>query len=225
MQLVLTDTQEESLRKLLGVFLEENTKINLSALRTEEKCWTGNILDALAFLSYAQHHGLQTSNCQLIDVGTGGGFPLLPIAIVLADMKCTGLDTTGKKLAAIGRIAETLHLPAIQLIHQRTEVLGHDPAHREHYDFVTARAVAALPKLLEWTVPFAKIGGKIVLWKSLHIAEELAASAAIQKELHCHLQETFLYDLGGEWGERQLLIFEKTAATPDFYPIPLGTKK
>lgn len=225
MQIDLTDRETQAVRDLLRVFLEENAKINLSALRTEEKCWTGNILDSLAFHAYVQDKKLPLSNHTLIDIGTGGGFPLLPIAILFPEMRCTGLDTTGKKIAAVGRIAEALHLPKIQLIHQRTEVLGHDALHREQYDFVTARAVAALPKLLEWTAPFAKIGGKIILWKSLHIAEELAASEAIQKELGCHLQETFLYDLGGEWGERQLLIFEKTESTPSTYPVPIGTKK
>ncbi len=209
-------------RRLLSRFLEENAKLNLSALRTEDACWHGNILDSLALMDVLQPGGAIPVPATLIDIGTGGGFPLLPLAIALPEAQCTGLDSIRKKIDTIGRIAADLHLTNVQLIAERTERAGRDPALRDAFDLVTARAVAALPQLLEHAAPFAKPGGHLVCWKSLHIAEELAASAEAQRALHCPLIARHTYDLGGDWGTRQLLIFRKEAPTPKRFPREVG---
>jgi 16S rRNA (guanine527-N7)-methyltransferase len=110
-------------------------------------------------------------------------------------------------------------------IAERTEVLGRDVKHREKYDVVTSRAVAPLNVLLEYCSPFAKVNGQIVVWKSMHIDEELAASANAQKMLGCALTSTHEYTLPGDFGTRQLLIFTKTKTLPMEYPRKVGIPK
>jgi 16S rRNA (guanine527-N7)-methyltransferase len=199
---------EQRLKELMRMFLEENTKLNLSALRTEEKCWTGNILDSLPFLELPLAKDL-VANAKLIDIGTGGGFPLLPLAIARPELRFTGIDTTGKKIKAIGRMVEQLGIKNIELMHERAEVAGVSKEHHEKYDVATARAVGSITILLGYAAPFVKTGGRIVLWKSLHIDDELKESESVQKQLDCPLEQSHEYDLGGDWGKRQLLVFKK----------------
>lgn len=220
---MITTDQQERLLKLRDIFLEENKKINLSAFRDADSVWNGNILDSLPLLEYLS--ALSTQHLALLDVGTGGGFPLLPLAICLPDTKLTGLDSTQKKLDAIQRMADHLELENANLISGRAEELGHDPQYRDQFDIVTARAFAPLNVLIELCAPFVKKGGHLVAWKSMKIDEELKDSLLARAELSCHLVDTLEYDLPAGWGKRQLLIFEKTAQTPKKYPRDTGVPK
>lgn len=215
----LSPELEQRLLKLRDRVLDENTRINLTALRDAEKCWIGNVLDSLPLLEILEK---LRAPATLLDVGTGGGFPLLPLAVALPESRWTGLDSTGKKIEAIRRIASDMQLANVSLLTGRAEDLARDPAHREKYDVVTARAVADLSVLLELTSPFAKVGGFIVLWKSLKAEEETARSAKAQHELHVPFSFAHAYALPGDFGERQLLVFRKGSATPKTYPRPTG---
>ncbi len=212
----------EQLQRLVTVFLAENEKINLSALRTEAACWNGNVLDSLALLELPS---IMDTASTLLDLGTGGGFPLLPLAIARPSLQCTGLDSVGKKVAAVQRIADAMALKNVSTIAGRAEEIGKQKLHRERYDLVTSRAVAPLNMLLEYCAPFVKLNGWIVLWKSLHIEQELTESANAQQVLHCPLTETHRYALPGDWGERQLLLFQKTKALSAEYPREVGMAK
>jgi 16S rRNA (guanine527-N7)-methyltransferase len=212
------------LQDLVKAFLNENANINLSALRTEDACWHGNILDSLA-LADAVEAKLIPPPHMLMDIGTGGGFPLLPLAMLYPDATCTGVDSIGKKVLAVGRIVAKCNVKNARVIAERSESLVRTPAHREKYDTVTARAVAPLNILLEYTTPFARIGGHVVLWKSLQIDEELAAATNAATVLGCTLADRFTYDLGGDWGTRQLLIYRKVSKTPKIYPRAVGEAK
>lgn len=218
----MTIPSEERLRELLRVFLQENAKINLSALREEESCWIGNILDSLPLLEVLPRLGTVS---KALDVGTGGGFPLLPLAMTMPDTRWTGLDATGKKVEAVKRIASVVRIPNVTLLQGRSETMAHDKAHRDAYDVVTARAVASLPTLLEITGPFVRVGGHLVLWKSLHADQEIQDSLRAQRELHLVPEAAHRYTLPGDFGERQLLIFRKGAATPKQYPRADGLPK
>ena len=219
---MISAEQQDRLKELTKIFLEENAKLNLSALRDEESCWIGNVLDSLPLLEMDLAKG---SALDVLDLGTGGGFPLLPLAICKPEWNFTGLDSTGKKLDAIRRICDSLNLPNVQLLNARAEETGGDARHRGHFDVVTARAVAPLNVLLELTVPFAKKGGHVVAWKSMHIEEELQDSDHARKVLQCTLVDRHTYDLPGDWGKRQLLVFRKTADTPTMYPRETGIPK
>ncbi len=230
---------ESALRQLNKIFLEENLKLNLSAFREEEQSWIGNIEDSLAILDsniLEQHSspllpgegpGVRSGgeNLRLIDIGTGGGFPLLPLAMCLPQCYLTGLDSTNKKISAVERIAKELSLTNVDLISGRAEDLGRDPNHREQYDLVLSRAVAGANVLLELCAPFAKVKGKIVFWKSMKIDQELEDSLMARAELTCHLTNQHEYELPEPFGKRQLLVFEKTSPTSDKYPRKVGEPK
>ncbi len=220
----MTDELEQRLKELVAVFLIENAKVNLSAFRTEEKCWVGNVLDSLAALELKE---LLTDNSQLsiVDIGTGGGFPLLPLAMALPEVQFTGLDATQKKIDAVGRIVNALELKNVHLICGRTEILSNDPKYREQFDIVTARAVAEINVLLEYAALFAKVGGRIILWKSMDIDQELKESLNAQRELSCTLVDQHVYELPDGFGKRQLLIFEKTKPLDKKYPRGVGVAK
>lgn len=220
----LSPILEQRLHDLTKAFLNENANINLSALRTEDACWHGNILDSLALADAVAAKKIPAPH-MLMDIGTGGGFPLLPLAIVYPEATCIGLDSIGKKMKAIERIADKLKIKNTKCIAERSENIALKPAHREKYDTVTARAVAPLNILLEYTTPFVRIGGHVVLWKSMHIDEELAAATNAASMLGCILSDQYTYDLGGDWGTRQLLIYSKQEKTPKMYPRQVGEAK
>lgn len=221
---MLSSEQESALHRLCDVFLEENSKLNLSAFRTQGHCWAGNILDSVAVMNLPEF-AEAPAGTTLLDIGTGGGFPLLPIAICKPDMLCTGLDSTQKKIDAIGRIADTLQLDNVRLLCGRTEEAGREPDHREQYDIVTARALAPLNTLLEYASPFLKPGGLLIAWKSTQLEQELQDSLLARAELSCQLEDSYIYELPDNWGKRQLLLFRKRAPIAKKYPRAVGIPK
>ena len=232
---MIPSEHESKLRRLNQIFLEENQKLNLSAFREEEQSWVGNIEDSLSILDsplllgegkpvLSEAEG-GVRSLKILDLGTGGGFPLLPLAICQPESKLTGLDSTNKKISAVERITKELSLTNVDLISGRAEELGRDPEHREQYDLILSRAVAGTNTLLELCAPFAKVKGKIVFWKSMKIDKELEDSLMARAELTCHLIDQYEYELPEPFGKRQLLIFEKTSPTSDKYPRKIGEPK
>ena len=219
---MITEEQQQRLKELQTAFLEENQKLNLSALRDEDSVWIGNISDSVVALELDIFH---KKDIKILDVGTGGGFPLLPLAICLPDTQFTGLDSTQKKLDAITRMIETLGIQNVRLLSGRTEAKGREQQHRDQYDIVTARAVAPLNILLEYAAPFVAPGGHFVAWKSMKVDTELEESLLARAELSCHLIDKYEYELPDDWGKRQLLIFEKTSRTHGKYPREIGIPK
>ncbi len=216
---------EPKLHELVRVFLEENKKLNLSAFRTEEHCFTGNVLDSLSFLKALETiEGLKTPET-LLDIGTGGGFPLLPLAVSLPKTHCSGIDATKKKIDAVQRIVDVLGLKNVGLFSERLEDKARDKNFRERFDIVTARAVAPLSVLLEYAVPFLKVGGFCAFWKSSKVAEELADSLRAQKALFVSYVGTYEYELGSDFGKRLIVFFRKMKATSSEYPRKVGIPK
>lgn len=213
-------SHKEDLHRLVDAFLEENALLNLSALRTPETCWHGNILDSLSVLDV-----LPPTPMRVLDVGTGGGFPLLPVAVCRPEWICVGLDSVEKKINALDRIVQKVGIGNVDLLCGRTEELGRNPKYRETFDAVFARAVAPINVLLEYVSPFCKRGGKVILWKSLKVEDELRESLLARAELSCHLAGEHRYTLPGTWGTRQLLIFDKTSRLSDTYPRGVGVPK
>jgi 16S rRNA (guanine527-N7)-methyltransferase len=207
---LLAAGKKEALAALVSRVLAENEVVNLTAMRTEEKCWVGNVIDSLSFLDILTKIGLSQEPANLLDLGTGGGFPLLPLAICLPTWKCMGLDATRKKVEAVARIVAALSLPNVQTHWGRAEMLGQEKEWKNQYDIVTVRAVASIAENLKMAAPFVRSGGCIVLWKSLHIAEELTESADTQKETKCTLVLEHQYELPDPYGKRQLLVFKKS---------------
>lgn len=216
---------EAELHRLATIFLGENKKLNLSAFRTEELCWSGNVLDSISLLHAFDVLPELKELRRMLDIGTGGGFPLLPLAISLPDVSCMGLDSIAKKQDAVQRIVDAMEINNVQLICDRCEVTGHQPSYRGTFDLVTARAVAPLPILLEYAVPFLRIGGLCAFWKSDKVAAELSSTVRAQKVLHAPFVRTYEYDLGEKWGRRTIIFFRKIRETPEEYPRETGQPK
>ncbi len=167
----------------------------------------------------------RNSQLRVLDVGTGGGFPLLPLALSLPSAHFVGVDSTQKKIDAVRRITDQMGMKNVELIAGRAEVLGHEKKFREQFDVVTARAVAEINVLLEYCSPLVKPGGRIILWKSMNVDQELKESERVQKEFRCTLKDQHVYELPGDFGKRQLLIFEKTGKLSSAYPRAVGVAK
>ncbi len=224
-RVLLVNIDESRLRQLMHVFLEENSKLNLSAMRTAELCFPGNVLDSIAFLQAFETYPDLKKIKKLLDIGTGGGFPLTPLALCLPHVQCIGMDATQKKIDALGRIIASVGIPNVTLVCGRTESLAHHHEYREVFDVVTARAVSSLSVLLEYAVPFLTVGGLCAFWKSTKIAHELAETADAQKKLSCSYIGNFQYALPDPWGERTIVFFKKTAPTSNEFPRNIGVPK
>lgn len=243
-----TEDQNRRLRELMKVFLKENRKLNLSAYREEGQCWVGNVVDSVSGAcvleklgrskftmtndpAFAPASAGRQGNTQfpkdlsVIDVGMGGGFPLLPLAIMLPDVKFTGLDATGKKVDAVRRICKKMKIKNVKLITGRAEELGHDKKLREKFDVVLGRAVAPLSVLLEYMSPFAAIKGHLLCWKSMNIEDELTDSINARIKLNAQLVDKVEYELPVDWGKRQILVFEKTGELASDFPRSVGIAK
>lgn len=221
----LSSDQEAQLRRLLEVFLRHNQQLNLSALRSPSHCWIGNVLDSLAFLEIAPAifgKNWQEQKPRILDIGIGGGFPLLPLAIMMPEAQFVGVDAVRKKVDAVEEMVRELELKNVQVLPARAEELARSLEHRALYDVILSRAVAPISVLLEYCVPFLKVHGRCVVWKSLHIAKELEQAAKARRLLSAHLTDMHTYTLPEDFGERQLVVFEKQQPTGEEFPRRVG---
>lgn len=192
---------------------EWNGRMNLTAITGPEDVANKHFFDSLAAAPYLP----QGARC--IDVGTGAGFPGVPLLILRDDLTMTLLDGLNKRLVFLEALCEALGLSGrVTLLHARAEDAGQDPAHRAQYDAALTRAVAALPVLLELTAPLLRVGGKSLCYKG-EAAEEMEQARNACHLLHCRLSAV---PLQRAYGARSLVIAEKIAPTPKTYPRRAG---
>lgn len=176
-QVVLSQQQLDQLSHFLHVLLAANREMNLTRIDTLAEAEVGHVGDALTLLPF-----LPLSRIDLADVGSGGGVPGIPLAIVRPDAHVTLIESTQKKAAFLENAARQIGLSNVRVSSQRAEELARGPA-RESFDIVIARALAAMNVLAEWCLPLAKVGGKLLAMKGGKISEELPAAARAIKLL------------------------------------------
>ena len=209
---------KEKLWELCNIMLEQNKVMNLSAIRDETGVICRHFADSLKVAKHIP------SEAKVLDVGSGGGMPTLPLAIVRPDIKITALDATAKKTAYIISTAQKLGLSNVSILSGRAEELGNTSEHREKYDVVCARAVAELRILAEWCVPFVKKDGLFISMKGKNGSTELSDAKNAIKTLLVRLEEDDefnLFDLSSENeadAKRHIFLFRKFSATPAKYP-------
>ncbi|GMA15663.1 16S rRNA (guanine(527)-N(7))-methyltransferase RsmG [Deinococcus metallilatus] len=210
----LTAEQVDRFGQLLDLLNEGSAQLNLTALRDERDIVLKHFVDSLTCLRGGWLDGEQ----RVLDLGTGGGFPALPLAIVQPRLQIVPLDATRKKVEFVERTAQALGLENVHPLVGRAENLGRDPQQRERYDRVVTRAVAALPVLAELALPFLRVGGLLVAQKGPLTPEELEAGTRAAAEVGGQVRaaEPFTLPLAGD--ARTLVIIEKTASTPERYP-------
>lgn len=214
----LTARQINAFKHYEEQLLDWNSRFNLTAVRDVEGIRSKHFLDSLTCVLAWRGNAPD----RLIDIGTGAGFPGIPLKILYPRMKLTLVDSVGKKLDFCRHIVQTLGLEHVTLIQSRAEEMGLHREHREQYDWAVARAVANLSVLAEYLLPLVAVGGGMLAQKghSAH-AEANSAEKAI-RILGGHLEQIVPVLLPGVAEERYLVVIEKVAATPPGYPRRVG---
>ena len=195
------------------LLLEKNQVMNLTAITDPSQVAILHFLDSAAVLGCADFKGKQ-----VIDVGTGAGFPGLPLRILEPSIRLTLLDSLGKRVDWLREVADTLGAEDVECLHARAEEHALKPGYRDSFDFAVSRAVADLRILCELCLPYVKVGGQFLALKSTGSDEELAAAAAAIALLGGQVLPPYDYVIPGTEITHRVVVIEKTAPTPKGYP-------
>ena len=220
--IILSNIALEKFEIYKKLILEWNEKINLTAITDEEAMNTKHFLDCLLLTKT----GLFDDDKSILDVGTGAGFPAIPLKLYNENLKVTMLDSLNKRIKFLNIVIEDLNLKNIKAIHGRAEEVGRKEGFRESFDIVSSRAVASLSLLLEFTIPFLKVNGLFLAMKGPSYLEEVETSKNALKKLNCKLENVlnFKIEQNGEISERNILIIKNYIKSKMFYFV-VNTKK
>ncbi len=218
--LTLTATQVAAFATYAHELHAWNQHTNLTSVDDPAQVVIRHFLDSLQCVRY-WHAADGTPPKHLLDLGTGAGFPGVPLKLVQPALHLTLVDSVGKKTAFLRHLVDVLALPAVVVLTSRAEPLGHAPAHRATYDVVTARAVAALPVLAEYALPLLRVGGRLLAPKGATIDNELTAAAPALAMLGGSIQQVAPVQVPGD-EPRTLVVIVKERATPKRYPRATG---
>jgi 16S rRNA (guanine527-N7)-methyltransferase len=216
----MTPEIEAELHQLVEKLLDANTRVNLTAIRTPEEAWIKHILDSLEGLSTRLFVGDKTA----IDVGTGPGFPGLPLALAHRETKWSFLDATRKKCDFVREMSQVFNLDA-KVLHGRAEEVGHDPKYRSVFDIATARAVGNIVEVAEYCLPLVKPRGHVILWRGKDAESEAKQQKWPLSKLGGVVREIRPYELEGHDMTYHLVVLEKASPTPKDFPRKVGVPK
>lgn len=198
--------------------IDWNTRFNLTAIRDPHEIHIKHFLDSLTCLLVMRDSSIE----RLIDVGSGAGFPGIPLKIVYPKMHLTLVESVGKKAEFCKHVVKMLDLHRVEVIQERAETLGQNPVYREQYDWAVARAVAILPVLSEYLLPLVRVGGRMLAMKGESGPAEAHSSERALRVLGGHLRQLVPVTLPGVAEERYLVVIDKVAAVPPKYPRKIG---
>jgi 16S rRNA (guanine527-N7)-methyltransferase len=219
--LTLTAEQLGRLRAYRDLLDVSSREFNLTSLRDAGLIERRHIVESLAYGVLLQRNGLLEGSPRLIDIGTGAGLPGLPLRIVWPDIDLVLLESVGKKCRFLEGVVDRLGLARVEVVEGRSEDFGRDPARREAFDLVVARAVAPLPVLLEYALPLLRTGGHLAATKGSAAISEIDASAGALEALGGRLVDNAPFQ-PPEGMALTVVIVEKTAPTPPQYPRRAG---
>ena len=205
----------ESFYKYMKEILEWNDKINLTAIKDEKEFIVKHFVDSLTISS------LVKDTDSVIDVGTGAGFPGIPLKITHKDLEICLLDSVNKKIMVLNDIIEKLSLNNVETIHSRVEDIAHMELYREQFDIATSRAVSNLTTLSEYLLPLVKVGGRVICMKGPNYEEEVNESKNAIKILGGKIEKVISLNIDEEL-ERNIIIINKIKKTPGKYPRNSG---
>ncbi len=211
----VTEKELNELYQYMNGVIEWNDKINVTAITDEKLFIVKHFIDSLLINQYLE--GKES----LIDIGTGGGFPGIPLKILNEDVKFTLVDSINKKLNVIRDLSEKIGFKKLEIIHTRAEDLANKKEYRECYDLATTRAVSNLSTILEYMLPFVKVGGYAICMKGPNYQEELKEAEKAIQILGGKLDKIETFNIEGEM-ERNVLIIKKIKMTPKNYPRGQG---
>ena len=212
----LTEKQEKQFYNYMNLLIEWNNKINLTAITEPKEIILKHFVDCATINKFIDEN-------KVLDIGTGAGFPGIPLKIINEDLEITLADSLNKRIKFLDIVIETLELNKIETIHARAEELAKNKKYRESYDIVVSRAVAALNVLLEYTTPFIKVGGKVICMKGNNVEEEIKESKNAIKILGTKMLPVEKVVLPDTEITRNIITVEKIKNTPAKYPRKAGT--
>lgn len=222
-EIPFSSEQQEQFVTYYKMLVEKNKVMNLTAITEFDEVLDKHFLDSIALARYVD----LTKSISLIDLGTGAGFPGMPLKIMFPNLKVTLADSLNKRIVFLDEVIGELGLTDIQTVHARAEDLAHNSDYREQYDYCVSRAVANLSSLSEYCLPFVRIGGTFISYKSGEIEEELAAAKKAIFLLGGQFDQVIPFQLEGTDLGRSFVLINKDKKTAKTYPRKSGmpTKK
>lgn len=217
----LGEAEAEKFLKYKELLLEWNEKINITAITDEKEVDIKHFLDSLTAFTTDKLSGYE----RIIDIGTGGGFPGIPLKIINKDLEVTLLDSLNKRIIFLQEVIKTLGLTDIEAVHGRAEELSRKEEYREQYDICISRAVASLDTLSEYCLPFVTKGGYFIAMKGPDVEEELNLSKKAIDTLGGKVEEVKLIEIPESDITHSLIIIKKVSNTPKRYPRGGGKPK
>jgi 16S rRNA (guanine527-N7)-methyltransferase len=214
--ITLNNSQLKQFERYYLELIEWNSRINLTAITDSENVQIKHFLDSLTLRSVIKDR--ISGGCRIIDVGSGAGFPGIPLKIAVPDIKITLLEATAKKVLFLEHIVKELELADVEIINGRAEEAAQKPEYRERFDVAVSRAVAELAVLAELTLPFCKTGGCVIAQKKGDIQLEIEQSLKAVEMLGGRLAKVEKIELEGLDDERYLIVIDKIKAAPSKYP-------
>lgn len=209
--------QIEQFRTHYRELLDWNQRVNLTSITDFKDVQIKHFLDSFTVLLAFKQHAI-SENLSLIDIGSGAGFPGLPLKIAFPDIKLVLLEATGKKTAFLRHLTQKLDMDDVEILTGRAEDIAHQTKYRERFDIVLSRAVAFLPALAELTLPFCAINGKVIIQKKGDIENEVSQAAKAIEILGGNQPEVKKIELTELADNRYLVIIDKISPTPSKYP-------
>lgn len=213
----LLEEQQNQFYQYMQLLLEWNEKMNLTAITEPQEVLTKHFIDSMSVMPYIKRGN------KILDIGTGAGFPGIPLKIVLPQNSFTLLDSLNKRIQFLQKVIGELKLEEIEAVHGRAEEFCSLGQKRESYDVVTSRAVAKLNVLLEYMLPFVKIGGRCICMKALEIEAELEEAKKAVEILGGTVEKVEEITLENTDITRNIVIIKKVKETPKKYPRKAGT--
>ena len=214
----LTDRQKEQYERYFELLVEWNEKINLTAITEKDDVYLKHFYDSIAPILQGL---IQNHPIRLLDIGAGAGFPSLPMKILFPELDVTIIDSLNKRINFLHLLAEELDLDGVHFYHGRAEDFAQDKEFRAQFDVVTARAVARMQVLSELTIPYLKVGGRLLALKASNAPEELEEAKNALNLLFSKVEDNLQYELpNGD--PRYITVVEKKKETPNKYPRKAG---
>lgn len=213
----INDEQIELFRRYYDLLLYWNNKFNLTSITEKEDVLIKHFADSIALLNYVDLTG-----CTLVDIGSGAGFPGIPLKIMCSSCKVVLLDSLNKRIGFLNNVIKDLGLSEIIAVHGRAEDLARDQIYREKFDYATSRAVANLSTLSEYCLPFVKIGGYFISYKSGDVDSELNDSSNAFSTLGGIIDHVHKFCIPNTEYDRSFVIVKKTNKSPGVYPRKAG---